>query len=36
MVTPRTDQVVILSDDATLVPHWLAWWTRKMEKGGRP
>ncbi len=36
MVTPRTDQVVILSDDSPLVPHWLAWWTQTMGKGGRP
>jgi cell division protein FtsL len=36
MVTPNTSQVVILSDDAPLVPHWLAWWTHTMERGGRP
>ncbi len=35
MVTPRTDQVVILSDNDSLVPRWLTWWTQTMDKGGR-
>ncbi len=36
MVTPNTSQVVILRDDAPMVPGWLSWWTRSMGMGGRP
>jgi cell division protein FtsL len=36
MVTPSTSQVVILSDDGVSDSPWLSWWTRAMDKGGKP
>ena len=32
MVTPRTDQVVILDDEATLRPRWFTFWENTMAK----
>lgn len=35
MVTPRSDQIVIL-DDGTLYPSWFAFWTNAMKKTDKP
>jgi cell division protein FtsL len=32
METPRTDQMVILSDSAPLYPRWFNFWTKTMKK----
>jgi hypothetical protein len=32
MVTPRTDQIVILDDGAPNSPHWFSLWTSTMKK----
>ncbi|HJT25130.1 MAG TPA: cell division protein FtsL [bacterium] len=32
MVTPRTDQIVILDDDSLFTPKWFSLWTNTMKK----
>lgn len=36
MVTPRTDQVVILSDSSPFTPRWFSYWTTAMKKTEKP
>ena len=35
MVTPRTDQIVILDDGSTFTPKWFAFWTNTMKKSDK-
>lgn len=32
MVTPRTDQIVILDDGSSFTPKWFSFWTNAMKK----
>jgi cell division protein FtsL len=36
MVTPRTDQVVILRDDNSFTPRWVSYWIAAMKKMEKP
>jgi len=35
MVTPRTDQIVILDDSSTFTPKWFMFWTNTMKKSDK-
>lgn len=35
MVTPRTDQIVILEDDSVFAPKWFSFWTNTMKKSDK-
>jgi cell division protein FtsL len=36
MVTPRTDQIVILDDRSVFYPKWFSFWTTTMKKTDKP
>lgn len=36
MVTPRTDQIVILDDGSAFTPKWFTFWTNTMKKSEKP
>lgn len=36
MVTPRSDQIVILKDGTAMYPRWFSYWTTAMKKTEKP
>jgi cell division protein FtsL len=36
MVTPKSDQIVILDEASDLTPRWFSFWTNAMKKTGKP
>lgn len=36
MVTPRTDQIVILDDSSVRYPRWFSFWSRTVNKADKP